>query len=1145
MRRIILTLSVFLLVLLLGIVGKSDAALIVKDLTSPGDGQITYDSETGLSWLDLTNTYRISYGNVLAGYGGYTTNLGFRFATNSDISTLLKHAGITEGRSTSWDGTNINNTRNLINLLGVTYTDGHTFLANGYVSDPNRCAALAVNDIGEYDAYSNILLADIPGYFEATGAGSFLVREEIRGNTIIFKETLPDNLGPLDGGELSYSVTSSGPSLPGAAILTFDLLGYGSVDGANCCPDTFQLTINNQLLFSGGFNMGGGGSNFINYIDPGVTILSSNNFGWFGGGLTQFKVLHTLKTGTNTYRFDYGAMQGLGDEGWGLRSPIITAYVVTPVPLFGDTLRTLSSYDFSLEQNAQKTATIQLINPGNVARSASLDIVNPHSGMAVSITQQNPISIAPGATVTVPLAIDAGSMPIGIYDDLLLKVTVDDGSVLYSNIKIIIGAGNLPDLTISSSDIRSTMNSDSTVTLTATVHNRGSSSASNVQVRFFDFGTQLGDTVISQVAANGLASTSITVPLASPGEHLIRVVIDPLSLIQELGKSNNEASKIILLGGSSGPTQGNLLVTGSLPSTVYTNSLFTLSGQAVYDVYVNGVRYTNYVVKGGSAQITVTGYDGTHWVYGDVHTDLNGNFSKSIQAPASPGTYNISMTVTDNTFIGKRDLVFNAINSPPPSNPTPPPNPPFTSGSGNWTYSGGTGGTGGTWTWTWTTPPTSGPVPQSDLSVYSENIHFSKNNPAQNEEITVFAEIKYWATSTALVAQNVPVNLYFTKPGDPKVKIGQTLINSLSVGAPDFGSRYVYGTWKNQGQGIYIVEAEIDPSYTEENILNNAATRAIIAGQLQSQQGVISGHVTNPWGGVGNVIIQVFDTNGANLYGATTTDATGFYHFDNVPVGAMQVRIVSPSGYIPDAATKAVTVADQTVSVVDFHLSVQPTPPVLNLPANITTEATSPGGAIVSYTASATDAVDGSVAPICTPASGSIFALGVTPVTCSATNNAGYTANGSFTVTVRDTTPPKVTVPANITTEATGSSGATVTYIDSAMDLVDGAVTPACNPASGSTFAVGTTNVTCNATDKAGNTGSGSFNVTISKPIQICGDLNGDGKVDTTDYGIFRNALGKMSGQSGFSAAADMDADGIVSLKDYSTWYACYLKYRK
>jgi hypothetical protein len=169
----------------------------------------------------------------------------------------------------------------------------------------------------------------------------------------------------------------------------------------------------------------------------------------------------------------------------------------------------------------------------------------------------------------------------------------------------------------------------------------------------------------------------------------------------------------------------------------------------------------------------------------------------------------------------------------------------------------------------------------------------------------------------------------------------------------------------------------------------------------------------------------------------------------------------------------------------DFTLTVNAatptdtTPPVLTLPDDITTEATGPSGATVIYSASATDTVDGSVVVFCSPASGSVFALGTTTVSCFATDDAGNTANGLFTVTVVDTTPPTLTLPANITAEATGSSGAVVTYSASATDVVDGSVPVSCSPASGSTFAIGTTTVNCSATDDAGNTANGSFTVTV------------------------------------------------------------------
>jgi hypothetical protein len=127
------------------------------------------------------------------------------------------------------------------------------------------------------------------------------------------------------------------------------------------------------------------------------------------------------------------------------------------------------------------------------------------------------------------------------------------------------------------------------------------------------------------------------------------------------------------------------------------------------------------------------------------------------------------------------------------------------------------------------------------------------------------------------------------------------------------------------------------------------------------------------------------------------------------------------------------------------------------------------------------DIVGGSATASCAPASGSIFRLGTTPVLCSAADGSGNTGSASFTVTVRDTTAPLLTLPAPITKAATSSSGAAVSFTASASDLVSGAVAPVCSPASGSTFAVGTATVTCTATDAAGNAASGTFTVTVQQ----------------------------------------------------------------
>ncbi len=75
--------------------------------------------------------------------------------------------------------------------------------------------------------------------------------------------------------------------------------------------------------------------------------------------------------------------------------------------------------------------------------------------------------------------------------------------------------------------------------------------------------------------------------------------------------------------------------------------------------------------------------------------------------------------------------------------------------------------------------------------------------------------------------------------------------------------------------------------------------------------------------------------------------------------------------------------------------------------------------------------------------------------------------------------PPVLTVPSNVIATATGSTGAVVTYSATALDSAGTPLTPACTKASGSTFPVGTTTVTCAATDTNLRTSSASFTVTV------------------------------------------------------------------
>jgi uncharacterized membrane protein len=74
---------------------------------------------------------------------------------------------------------------------------------------------------------------------------------------------------------------------------------------------------------------------------------------------------------------------------------------------------------------------------------------------------------------------------------------------------------------------------------------------------------------------------------------------------------------------------------------------------------------------------------------------------------------------------------------------------------------------------------------------------------------------------------------------------------------------------------------------------------------------------------------------------------------------------------------------------------------------------------------------------------------------------------------------PSITLPSNITVDATAPHGATVAFSASGNDAEDGALAAACTPASGSTFAIGTTTVTCSVVDMGGLDASGTFTVTV------------------------------------------------------------------
>ena len=159
--------------------------------------------------------------------------------------------------------------------------------------------------------------------------------------------TIYPRSSPAMATDKSFSLNFNSASA--SAGLSFIIDGYRSLDGKNAYEDDFSLKLNNQQVFLGTFNLGGGsnsGSQANVYLNPFAASYSNltNNgtgIGWFGGKeLISFASL-PFNVGLNTLTFSYTSLsgpgyagfQGLGDEGWGVQKVGMSEGVsATPLP---------------------------------------------------------------------------------------------------------------------------------------------------------------------------------------------------------------------------------------------------------------------------------------------------------------------------------------------------------------------------------------------------------------------------------------------------------------------------------------------------------------------------------------------------------------------------------------------------------------------------------------------------------------------------------------------------------------------------------------------------------------------------------------------------------------------------------------------
>ena len=240
------------------------------------------------------------------------------------------------------------------------------------------------------------------------------------------------------------------------------------------------------------------------------------------------------------------------------------------------------------------------------------------------------------------------------------------------------------------------------------------------------------------------------------------------------------------------------------------------------------------------------------------------------------------------------------------------------------------------------------------------------------------------------------------------------------------------------------------------------------------------------------------DDNGTAIVPVCIANATGAAVCTDIPGDtALPVPLNQPG--MPTGITCSATDAAGNTGSVQLFVDVRDNgSPVFDAPIadgmfSITAAgnepAASPGGAFVDYPAfSATDQplVDENVEIACVPASGSLFAIGSTAVTCTATddgfndNDAANTSIASFAVIVDDVTPPTGSPPLIPTVEANAEGGANVDYPPPTfVDNFDAELVVTCNPAPPAFFALGTGTASCTATDSSGNSASLSFDIDV------------------------------------------------------------------
>lgn len=313
-----------------------------------------------------------------------------------------------------------------------------------------------------------------------------------------------------------------------------------------------------------------------------------------------------------------------------------------------------------------------------------------------------------------------------------------------------------------------------------------------------------------------------------------------------------------------------------------------------------------------------------------------------------------------------------------------------------------------------------------------------------------------------------------------------------------------YKLWLIPVDSAVIADDGIHLSFTDSKTDNFKVKESPVA--PQSAIGGVKYYDTNANGmldpgelGIEGVEIDVTIGNDPPI--VTQTDATGTWALVFDPGTQYTVCEVLPADttYTQTGPKNGATTADNAATAnaskcwtgtvlatdtLDLNFFNVTCTPQISCPQDITqcNDATKCSAVVTYTTPTATDNCAGTPTVVCDPASGSTFQKGTTTVTCTATDPHDQTAQCTFHVTVNDCEKPVIHCPDNkVACNDTGMCTAAVSFTTpTATDNCGGTPTVSCDPASGTSFAKGTTTVTCTATDASTNSAQCTFTVTVN-----------------------------------------------------------------